>query len=191
MAVSPAEQPQWYAVCTRFKAEKEVQRLLMKKGIEAYVPLSKVVRQYTRKRKTVELPLIHCYVFVHTQADRFVPVLQTEHVIKFIQFEGRPKPIPAHEIALLKRVCQEVNDLEARPLEYAPGLAVQVVGGNLTGIQGRLVENLGKNFLVELDQIGLGLLLEVDPALLLPLSGASRAAADPHVKPTGAQKYWS
>ena len=57
-------EPRWFAVYTRYKREKLVLKELQRRGINAYLPLQTVTRYYTRKVKTVHLPLISCYIFV-------------------------------------------------------------------------------------------------------------------------------
>lgn len=183
--------PKWFAVYTKFKAEKEVARRLMKKGIECYVPVNQVVRQYTRKRKVIDLPLINCYAFVKITKDQYVSVLETEHVIKFIHFSRNLISIPESEINLLKRICQEVSDIETEEIAFQSGKPVEIISGNLTGIQGKLVENLGKNFLVELQYIGIGLRIEVDPKLLKSMP-SWKFSRDEETVPSEAlrKKYW-
>ncbi|NND05153.1 MAG: UpxY family transcription antiterminator [Saprospiraceae bacterium] len=163
-----AHAAKWFAISTRFKAEKEVARLLAKRGIECYVPLNRVVRQYTRKRKVVQLPLIPCYAFVYIKANEYVTVLETNHVVKFIHFSRNLISIPESEIQLLKRVCQEIDHVEIQEMTFEKWRPVEIIGGNLTGIRGKLVDCRGKNFLIELDHIGIGMRIEIDQQLLRP-----------------------
>ena len=158
----------WFAIYTRYKAEKEVVRLLAKKRIEAYLPINRIVKQYVSKRKIVELPLINCYVFVRIIKDQYVPVLETNNVLKFINFSKKIVAIPDHEIALLKRICQEQLDIEVSQTSFQKGKPVEIIGGNLTGVHGKLIAQKGKNFVVELDHIGWGLQMEIDPANIRP-----------------------
>lgn len=184
-----AQTAKWFAIYTRFKSEKEVARRLAAKGIECYVPINKVVREYTRKRKTVELPLINCYAFVHITRSEYVPVLQTEHVSRFIQFSGNLISIPDAEINLLKRICQEISNIEVSELSFQRNQMVEIIGGNLTGVKGRLVEDRGHNFLVELDHVGIGLRMEIDPKLLKPLKGQFKSDNEELTQAMG-KRYW-
>ena len=54
----------WYAVYTKSRYEKKLADNLREKGIEAYVPLRKVVRQWSDRKKLVAEPLIRSYCFV-------------------------------------------------------------------------------------------------------------------------------
>ncbi len=160
----------WFAVLTRVKAEKAVSQTLSRAGIKNYLPLQKVVRFYTRKKRTQMLPLIYRYVFVNISKAEYVPVLETQHVEGFVRFNKNLISIPDQEIEWLQRVTGEINEicLENRP--FSPGEPVEVVMGNLTGLRGKLVRSLGKNeLLIELDRIGFGLRIQIDPAHLRSL----------------------
>ncbi len=161
------EEHKWFAVYTRFKSEKVVQRLLSNKQIESYLPLQKVTRRYTRKIKHHEIPLISCYIFVKIVSEQYVPVLETENVVKFIRFARNLYSIPESEIETLKRVVGDGEEVEAEPGLFHEGDMVEVIGGKLTGIKGRLVEKQGKkHMVVELESIGYSLRMSIDISLL-------------------------
>ena len=182
--------PKWFAVYTKFKSEKEVAKRLTRKGIECYVPVNQVVRQYTRKRKVIDLPLINCYAFVKITRDQYVQVLETEYVIKFIHFAKNLISIPESEISLLRRICQQVTDIETEAIPFYQGKPVEIVSGNLTGIKGKLISDLGKNFLIELQYVGIGLRIEVDPKLLKPISAWRVSEEEETQMPSPGKKYW-
>ena len=159
--------PKWFAVYTRSKSEKVVKRLLSNKDIECYLPLQKVTRRYVRKIKTHEIPLISCYIFVKITKGQYVPVLETENVVKFIRFAKNLIAIPEEEMDLLKLVVGEGENVEAHLGQFIEGDTVEVVGGKLTGIRGRLVEKQGKKqMVVELESVGYSLKMNIDISLL-------------------------
>ena len=167
----------WFAVYTRFKREKLVTRQLEEKGITVYLPLQHLTRHYTRKKKKVSLPLISCYLFTKITQPEYIRVLETNDVVKFVQFSRNLISIPEQEIQLLKRICGEQIEVEVEPVSYHVGDKVEIVGGNLTGLRGTLLRTGKKNFLVELAHIGYSLRMEVDPALLHKVSADSPAMA--------------
>lgn len=161
------QQPLWFATYVKYKREKLVHQRLTEKGIRSYLPLQSFTRHYTRKVKTVELPLISCYVFTHITKKEYIKVLQTADVVDFIRFSGKAIPIPEIEMKLLQRVVGEKMDLEVEPNSYRIGDEVEIIGGDLTGVKGILLEQENKkNFIIELNHIGYSLRMQVDPALL-------------------------
>jgi transcription antitermination factor NusG len=165
--------PKWFAIYTKYKCEKYVVDKLQKKGIHAYIPLLSVIKRYTRKTKHLKLPLINCYAFVHITKSEYVRVLETEYVSGFIKQRKNLISIPDREIELLKRIVGEIEEVQSLPLSMEPGTPVEIIGGNLTGLQGKLIKKQGKNtFVVALNTIGYQLEMVIDQALLSPLRNA-------------------
>lgn len=162
--------PRWFAVYTMAKREKIVARHLRQKGIECYLPLQQLTRYYTRKVKHVELPLIRGYVFVHITKDQYVPVLETPDVVNFVKFNKNLIAIPEREIDIIRRVVGDKMEAFAEPLNLSAGDEVEIIGGQLTGIQGRMVQRENKNeVLLELTTIGLALRVTVKEEYLRKL----------------------
>ena len=161
-------EPRWFAVRTRAKCEKFVQRILEKKGLHVYVPLQKRMRRYERKIVWVEKPLITCYVFVYIIKEEYVPVLETENVAGFVKTGKVMSAIPQAEMDVLRRVTLE-KDLDIQTIEgsLSEGDEVEISAGNLLGLRGKLVKIEGKRKMqVELENLGYSLLITVDTLFL-------------------------
>jgi transcription antitermination factor NusG len=158
----------WYAVQTRPRSEKFVQRMLAKKGVHAWVPIQKFLRRYTRSTKWVEKPLINCYVFVHMPLDQYVTVLETENVYHFVRVAKEMAPIPDAEIEILRRITLETElEIEARPGQMEAGDPVEISAGSLAGLKGRVLKVDGKRKMqVELSHLGYSLLITIDASFL-------------------------
>lgn len=157
----------WFAVYTKYKCEKYVVDQLSKKGIGAFVPLITKVKIYSSRVKKHEVPLINCYIFVKIKKAEYVRVLETEYVMSFIKQRKNIISIPESEIDLLKLIVGEIENVEAREISFQSGDSVEIIGGNLTGIKGKLVEKEGKNkFIVQLTTIGLQLMMTIDKSNL-------------------------
>lgn len=155
-------EPRWFAVYTRYKREKLVLKELQRRGIHAYLPLQTVTRYYTRKVKTVHLPLISCYMFVQITRSEYVPVLEVPDVLHFVRFRKDLLSIPEREIDIMRMVCGEDVEVEVSEGPMAPGDRVEIMGGRLTGMQGTLMEQSGTHrFVVALDSLGVQLAMEI------------------------------
>lgn len=158
----------WFAVCTRSKSEKFVQRMLGKKGIHAYLPLQRLLRRYTRSTRMVEKPLINCYVFVRIVKSQYVPVLETENVTGFVKFNRNMIAIPEYEIDIMRRITLE-DGLEVEVVQgnLEEGDPVEISAGALMGMKGKVIKSAGKNrFQVELNHLFHSLLITIDAAFL-------------------------
>ena len=164
-------EPRWFAISTRSKSEKVVKRLLSQKGVNVYVPISHVQRQFSNGRKRwVELPLISCYAFVKITSNEYRKVLQTDHVIKFVRLADELRAIPESEIEILKQVTGEQQlSVTAIPFQFQTGQEVEITYGPLTGMKAKLVEQKGqRKVLIELENVGYSLQVTIHQRHLRP-----------------------
>ena len=171
-----ATEPRWFAVFTGPKREKIAAKQLESRGVKVYVPLNRVKRVYKSKTKTVELPLINCYIFVQVVKSQYVQVLQTPYVQRFLKLRGHLLAIPSAEIDLLRRIVGEIDIVEVDSDTLRTGDEVEVIAGQLTGLSGILEEKLGrKRLVVKLKSIGCDLLMEISPNNLRKIRSGQRA----------------
>lgn len=157
----------WFAVYTRFKREKMVRKRLEEKGIHTYLPLQRVTRHYTRKVKHLEIPLISCYIFTKITRSHYVPVLEDPDVVTFVKTAKDLIAIPEEQMEILRRIVGEGEEVAVETDDYRIGDEVEVIGGQLTGLKGQLIDKEGeKFFVVDLDFIDTRLRMKIDPKYL-------------------------
>ncbi|MCK7558014.1 UpxY family transcription antiterminator [Chitinophaga sedimenti] len=93
----------WYAVYTKSRCEKKVAALLARKQLECYCPMNEVESQWSDRRKIVQEPLFKSYVFVRIPERLMSVVRQTEGVVNFVYWLGRPAVISDPEIDMMRR----------------------------------------------------------------------------------------
>jgi transcription antitermination factor NusG len=67
----------WHALYVASRQEKKVFERLQQNNIETYLPIIKTMRQWSDRKKMVELPLLNGYIFVRTNAIENDKVVQT------------------------------------------------------------------------------------------------------------------
>ncbi len=116
----------WYAIYTRPRWEKKVNKLLTEKGIESYCPLNKVRRKWSDRMKLIEEPLFKSYVFIKITDESRTNVRMTDGVINFVYWDGKPAVIRDKEIQTIKlflennRLIKNINIFDARKAAAAP-----------------------------------------------------------------------
>ncbi len=156
------ENKKWYAIYTKSRAEKKINQLLCDKGIETYLPLQKRLKQWSDRKKWVEEPLFRSYIFVKVSEAEFLEVQKTAGVVCFITFERKKVPIPENQIETVKQLLKNNIELEQTTEKFNINDNVKIISGNLTGIQGKLVEYKGKKkVLISIDSISQGLIINV------------------------------
>ncbi len=139
----------WYAVQTRARHERVVVQRFRDKGMTTFLPLVTEIRRWSDRKKSIEVPLFGCYVFVKmmsTNEDR-QKVLRTDSVFDFVGVPRHGTPIPDEQIDAVRIIVEERLDFEAYPF-LKIGQRVRIRSGALDGIEGILVSRDGKRSVV-------------------------------------------
>ena len=172
----PVHSKSWYAVKCKFRCEKRLMEDLQNEGVIAYVPIQKKIRQYASGKKTSECALIPSHVFVFINQSEYLEILNHIHVYCFLHFSGHICAIRKSEMDIMKRVVGEAVDIEMNNDVYNIGDEVQIIGGELTGLRGHLIESNNHNFRIALESLGMGLTISVDPVYLSKIGSARKVA---------------
>jgi transcription antitermination factor NusG len=163
--INPSNEFNWYAVYIKSRAEKKAQSDLQFIEIETFLPLQRKLRQWSDRKKWVEMPLIPGYLFVKISSKEHDQVLQSNNIVSYVRFEGKAAVIPENQIEYLKLMLRkDHSEIEITQENLAPGQLIEVISGPMIGLQGKLIKINGKNKLaVELGQIGYSALVEISP----------------------------
>ena len=93
----------WYVLYIKARNEKKTALMLEKFGIEVYCPTIKEVRQWSDRKKTVEVPLFNSYIFVHLAPNERELVYEAPGVVRYLFWLNRPAIVKAKEIDTLKQ----------------------------------------------------------------------------------------
>ena len=137
----------WYVVYTYPKAERKVDRKLKEIGITTFLPLHIVNRQWSDRKKKLEVPLFPNYLFVHIAPDRQYKVLQVKGIVRFISFEGKPTIIPELEIDSIRKIIDSGLEIASECL-YEKGTMVKITNELFSGATGLVLRKGGKRRLI-------------------------------------------
>jgi transcription antitermination factor NusG len=152
----------WYAVYVKSRFEKKVAAELANLGIEYYLPLQKVLKQWSDRKKWVEEPLFRSYIFVRIFQSEYYEVLNTVGAVKYITFEGKAVPVPEQQIEAIRYYLDEKDPEVLEGLHWKKGQKVEVIAGSLTGLVGELVEVKGKNKVsIEIEAVARTILIRI------------------------------
>jgi transcription antitermination factor NusG len=152
----------WHAVYTKPRWEKKVAALLEARGIEHYCPLNKVVRQWSDRKKTVLEPLFKSYVFVQIAEEKKWEVLQTEGVLNYVMWLGKPAKITDVEIDTIRRFLKEFENIEVVEHKLEVNATVKITQGILMNYQGILLHVSGNRASVKIASMGVQLTTLID-----------------------------
>jgi len=157
----------WYPVYTQPRAEKKAYSALVDKGIEAYLPLHRRLKQWSDRKKWVEEPLIKSYVFVRIADNAQTEVLMTKGIARFIYFSGKITAMPDRQINELKLLMASSLDIEVTEEDLQPGEKIKIKAGPLKGITGEIIAYRSqKQLLLRLENLGCSIIVNVAVSLI-------------------------
>jgi transcriptional antiterminator RfaH len=131
----------WYVIYTYPNFEKKIQQSLLKKNIMCFLPLQKMMRQWSDRKKVIEVPLFPNYVFVYiSNLERF-RVLDILGVSRYISYNGSPAIISDDAISKIKKMMHGPDIVIENYLE---GDLIKIIDGPFTGLTGIVFERKGK-----------------------------------------------
>ena len=147
----------WYVVYTKPRWEKKVAVLLTEKGVENYCPLNRVTKNWSDRKKIVLEPLFRGYVFVTSDmADKW-DVKNTEGILNFVHWLGKPAVVKEKEIITIRKFLQEFDDIELTDDRILNNDHVQIKQGLLMNYKGIVLEIIGNKARVKIEGMGITL----------------------------------
>ena len=162
----------WYVFYTKSRQEKKVRDLLAKSGYDVFLPMQKVMRQWSDRRKKVEVPLFNSYIFVRDFEYRIGEILQTPGVAWNIRHNGRPAILRQEEYDLIQRFITTGYFLETtgEVESFEVGDKARIIDGPLAGITGILTgRDKSQRFSILLEGIQQVIQVHVPASLLTKL----------------------
>lgn len=162
-AEEPREQ-QWYALHTRSRHERVVENRLREQGLETFLPTMKEVHRWSDRKKTVEVPLFSCYVFVRCglSAEDRTKIYRVDSVLGVVGTRGAGSAIPDEQIDGVRALLEQTAPWRSHPFLKA-GQRVRVCGGAMDGVEGIFLSENGDNSLViSVDVIQRSLAVRID-----------------------------
>src|SRR5580658_5234818 len=154
----------WYALHTRARHEKAIERRLHDQGMETFVPTTIQVHRWSDRKKKVEVPVFSCYVFIRSSlgAEDRTRVYRVESVHGFVGVRGASLPIPDDQIKSIQRVLTQSAPWRSYPF-LKVGQRVRIRGGAMDGVEGVfLSENGDHSLIISLDAIQRSMAVRID-----------------------------
>lgn len=168
----PSRSKNWHALYVASRQEKKVLEKLQKKNIEVYLPVLKTMRQWSDRKKMVEMPLLNGYIFVKIDNTQNEKTLQTPGVVNFVRAEGKIAKVREEEIDRLKQLIELGYQMEVNGVKrtYKEGDKIKITSGALKNIEGFVVENKeGRYIDVLLESIGQSIRVKLPEEILIPV----------------------
>ncbi|WP_423147192.1 UpxY family transcription antiterminator [Rubrolithibacter danxiaensis] len=149
----------WYTAYTYPNLEKKVYGQLLKQQVKAYLPMQRVIREWSDRRKELEIPLFPNYVFINISEKDRCSLFHITGLLRFVSFNGRPALISDEEISNIQKAENANPEIEPHLIQ---GEDVLIVKGPFTGLKGKFYTKRGKSrFGIRLNALHQSLSLEI------------------------------
>jgi transcription antitermination factor NusG len=161
----------WWVLHTRPRTEKSLARHLLARNLSFFLPLYQRQWRSRGRLQRSYMPLFPGYIFLRGDAQTRLHALETNQVVQTLAVAD-----PDQLRADLVRVYQMMlgGMLLTAEERLQPGVAVEVVAGPLTGLEGKILRR-GKQlrFFVEVRLLQCGVSVEIEGWMIRPLSSTS------------------
>ena len=151
----------WYVVYTKPKWEKKVAEQLKNKGITCYCPLVTQVRQWSDRKKKVEVPLFNSYVFVQLPDKERNMVFQSVGVVRYLFWLGKPAIVRDEEIDTIKKWLDPAQANDVSLLSFQVGDAIQLESGPFSSQKAIVQEVTNTHYVLVLESLGCVLKMKI------------------------------
>ena len=158
----------WLVFYTKSRHEEKVNEYLTRRGYEVFLPMQGVVRQWSDRKKKVMVPLFRSYIFVHDSEHRIEEIVQAPGIAWNVRYNNRPAELRHEELETIQLFLATGLFVETvAEADLEPGEHVEVIGGPLKGVRGRIVHSpSGDKFSVTLAVLGNSMVIKLDSRLL-------------------------
>jgi transcription antitermination factor NusG len=156
-----SDSPHWYAVYTRPNMERKLTAELLEKGIVAYCPIQKVMRQWSDRKKVIEVPAFRGYVFVQIHDKIRWHVLTANGVLNFVCHNGKPARIPNSEMETVRLFFQDMETCVLDETDISVNDIARVYSGVLMGMEGEVVDLKHRYVILKIPALGLQMQVKV------------------------------
>ena len=151
----------WYVIYTKPKWEKKVAEQLAEAGIDCYCPLITQIRQWSDRKKKVEVPLFNSYVFVQLDESERNSVFQSAGVVRYLFWLGKPAIVRHDEIEVIKKWINTSDAADIMVDRYKIGDAIQLESGPFSAQKAIVQEVTNTYYVLVLESLGCVLKMKI------------------------------
>ena len=144
----------WYVIYTKPKWEKKVADKLKELGIECYCPLVTQIKQWSDRKKKIEVPLFNSYVFVQLNDVERNSVFQVAGVVRYLFWLGKPAIVRDEEIKAIKNSLESPAIGEISVVPFKIGDKIKLDSGAFSNQDAIVQEISNTHYILVLESLG-------------------------------------
>lgn len=144
----------WYVLYTKPKWEKKVAERLIQMGVDCYCPVITKVKEWSDRKKKVEMPLFNSYVFVHLKDTDRNSVFQIAGVVRYLFWLGKPAIVRDEEINIIKKSLAATNISDISVTSIQVGDRIKLESGAFSNQDAIVQEVSNTHYILVLESLG-------------------------------------
>lgn len=132
----------WFVLYVKPQSEKRVADTLKKMNVEFFCPTVKETRQWSDRKKEIEVPLFKSYVFVKLREKERYLVFDVPGVVRYLFWLGKPAIVLQEEIDVIKDWLNDDLVDQIALSQYNPGDSIKIKSGLLKD-QEAIIKHVG------------------------------------------------
>ena len=141
----------WFVARTRFGQELKIRDLLQQGGVQHFIPTSEVVKVYAGRRRKIIKPLIPNLIFLRTNRKEACDLVNFRALpFKYLidRMTHTLLRVPDRQMEDFMRVLADAPEDALVTESVVAGDMVRVIGGNLKGVEGKVLTVQNKTYVV-------------------------------------------
>ena len=134
----------WYVLRVKTGCEKKIGLALHKRGFSVLFPLKRELREWSDRKKYVEVALFKSYIFIELKKSEKNQVFVEKNILGYLKISEELCKLREDEVRLIKSLTNLENVAEITYGDLCKGVLVEVLSGFLCGFQGEVVEVRGR-----------------------------------------------
>lgn len=143
----------WHVLYTKPRNEKKVVERLKKNGHEVYCPLLKTLKQWSDRKKKVQVPMFPSYIFAYTNESERYQLLMDPGVLNFVFWLGKPAIVREEEMEAIKKIADAGEDVHVAGSGFEKGQFVEIPEGPFKGLTGTVDKVDSRKVIVFVEQL--------------------------------------
>lgn len=145
----------WFVVATKPRYERKVADVLVKKGIECFLPVNTTKAYgFDRKKSSNEL-LFGPYIFVRPVSSTQITLVKSvSGVVNFMYWQNAPASVSNEEIEVLKDFLNNYSNIYVDKIAVKAGESIKVSRGTFMHKENKILQINNNALKVELPSIG-------------------------------------
>lgn len=148
------EEEKWLVLYTKPNTSKNLAKQLSTAGIEAYCPIKIELRQWSDRKKKVQVPVLPSMILVKSKPSKRHVVFEFNGAQRFLFWDKKPAIVSEEEVEALRESLEKPNMVSAEIEAIKPGQKIDLSELGFKGHEGKVKYVSGNKCWVILESLG-------------------------------------